>query len=844
MFFFSMATMVTTMATTMRSCCALGILLGLMMPSIASAQALVASSVTPEVATATPYLKSPLKPTPASCPARPRWPSTKERDQLDPTFNRRRERVWFGPDARTRKPWTRGAWAPVDPDAPKLMIDPSPAAERARVERGARLKALDDAERDRAALAGRSPLLPAPPARGDQTGALWLPHERGAIVQDAVVRARFDVSKRLDATLLLRATVDKKTGRVVSGYGVQLRGWWVTLVRFSVAGAEEITTPQALYRLSKRESLEVVVTLLGDRIVAQVHDADNGVELVSLTARDGSAQRGELGLLVPDAEDNTPENGLTLLSHRDACDRRTVRSAPRRSRKPTPRRFVTLTSAQAARAGAPLLKTLRALEQRGQGAQATTTYETDSQGLERLFCKGALPNDVSVEIPWKYNDGDYLTYKKASPVQHARGFRVDLSFKNPRMVEELLRAYHARFPTLTRLVEIGRSHQGRPILALSIARGLKPNERRPSVLINGSHHGDEPISTEISLDAIEYILSRAGRDPQVNRWLDALEIWVVPQVNPDGAEAFLERSQVMGRKNARDTDRDGVIRGREGVDLNRNYPFRWGGLGEKGSKSNPVSSRYRGPSAASEPEVQALMSLVGQEVFASSISYHTGTVCVLAPYTIDGVSDPTPNEAWAIGEQITRALPRHPEGRRFRLRRKIYSVDGTDQDWMRATHGTVALLVEAVRRTPRDYCTRKRTVEANRPSWVTLLDRTVDGPLLAGEVVDEQGRPVRASIVLDGQLMQAGEAWHTRRRDGLFVRYILQSGPVTVRVERPGFATEARTIEVKPRGITRARIVVPSRPTVSQRGAQQQPAGVIAAPPKPLGGEDSSAAMQ
>ena len=44
-----------------------------------------------------------------------------------------------------------------------------------------------------------------------------------------------------------------------------------------------------------------------------------------------------------------------------------------------------------------------------------------------------------------------------------------------------------------------------------------------------------------------------------------------------------------------------------GVDINRNYPFHWGG---EGSSHDPCSQTYAGPSALSEPESNAVRNLI------------------------------------------------------------------------------------------------------------------------------------------------------------------------------------------------------------------------------------------
>ena len=82
--------------------------------------------------------------------------------------------------------------------------------------------------------------------------------------------------------------------------------------------------------------------------------------------------------------------------------------------------------------------------------------------------------------------------------------------------------------------------------------------------------------------------------------------------------------------------------------------------------------------AASEPETRAVMRLAIAEHFFASVSFHSGTLAVLAPYTIDGVRDPEPDLARIIAHQAYRAMPRHPQGP-VEFKRNLYAVDGTDQ---------------------------------------------------------------------------------------------------------------------------------------------------------------------
>jgi N-acetylmuramoyl-L-alanine amidase len=132
-----------------------------------------------------------------------------------------------------------------------------------------------------------------------------------------------------------------------------------------------------------------------------------------------------------------------------------------------------------------------------------------------------------------------------------------------------------------RTVEIGRSARGRPIRAVRVgATGAKVN-----VLAVGSVHGDEPGGRAVTARL------RRARPPR------GVALWIVDDMNPDGSLAGT-------RQNA------------NGVDLNRNFPYRWRAMGA------PFDQNYSGTGAASEPESKAAMRLVERIRPRVSIWYH------------------------------------------------------------------------------------------------------------------------------------------------------------------------------------------------------------------------------
>ena len=71
------------------------------------------------------------------------------------------------------------------------------------------------------------------------------------------------------------------------------------------------------------------------------------------------------------------------------------------------------------------------------------------------------------------------------------------------------------------------------------------------------------------------------------------------------------------RKNGPNTG----VQGTSGVDLNRNFDFRW----DRGGSTNPDHNEYRGPSAASEPETQAIRNFVLAQRPVFGITFHSGS---------------------------------------------------------------------------------------------------------------------------------------------------------------------------------------------------------------------------
>jgi len=556
--------------------------------------------------------------------------------------------------------------------------------------------------------------------------------------QDGLVRLRFDVSLPMSQVLEVRKA---KTSAIK--------------VEFVGGGVRVADGPkQPLYKVDKVKEIEALVWLMGTDVLVQVHDAQTGLELLTVHAKDVAP--GDGSVKWTGAKPN-------LLVTRASCSPMAPVAA---NANPLPRYFEKPLNS---------ILTLDLAEIENDGEKLIVA--TSSRGLEGEYCATKSLPGLLVESPWRFIDPNYAAWRTTPPVEVDGRLRFDLSYKSPQMVQELLTELNARFPEKTRLEQIGLSSQGRPILALVVANGLKPDDIRPPILINGAYHGDEILSTDVVFDALDVLLY--GDDPRVQGWLDHFVFWIVPMVNPDGVNEFLERSQFSGRKNARDLDADGFIEKREGVDLNRNFPVEWGTLVHE-ELEEPYGKWYRGPEAGSESETKAMMALVDRERFVAALSYHTGTTAVLGGYSIDSLKSPSPDESMMLAKRIAPEMGTAPNGRKFRFRKNLYPVEGVDQDWMRFKHGTIALLIEASRGSPAGWCKRKAAIIPGRKAWMALMDELAGGPLVIGRAT-RQGKAALVPVSIEGQRVFNSEIWTSRPRDGRFFRF-LSKGQDTLRV--------------------------------------------------------------
>jgi murein tripeptide amidase MpaA len=117
---------------------------------------------------------------------------------------------------------------------------------------------------------------------------------------------------------------------------------------------------------------------------------------------------------------------------------------------------------------------------------------------------------------------------------------------------EILQAWAEEAPRLYALESIGRSYEGREIWLATITNlDTGPAVEKPGFLVEANIHSLEVTGCTAALHLIHRLLSGYGSDPQVTRALDTRAFYVIPRLNPDGAELALAEHPRFVRSSVR-----------------------------------------------------------------------------------------------------------------------------------------------------------------------------------------------------------------------------------------------------------------------------------------------------
>ena len=304
-----------------------------------------------------------------------------------------------------------------------------------------------------------------------------------------------------------------------------------------------------------------------------------------------------------------------------------------------------------------------------------------------------------------------LTAQASRPLQALPGQINGIpGFPCYRTVEETFQTaadIASNYPQLAEWIDAGDSWEkvtpggnpGYDMMVLKLTNSSIPGPK-PKLFIMTAVHAREYTTAELGTRFAEYLVENYAIDPDVTWLLDYTEIHLMLQANPDGRKHA--EGGVSWRKNTNENYCSPTSNYR-GADLNRNFEFQWGCCG--GSSGSECDITYRGPSAASEPETQAIQNYVRSilpdqrtddlnapapdDATGIFIDIHSYSELVLWPWGFTATNAPNRNALQTLGRKFAYFNNYRPE-----QAMSLYVTDGTTDDFAYGELGLAAYTFE------------------------------------------------------------------------------------------------------------------------------------------------------
>lgn len=287
--------------------------------------------------------------------------------------------------------------------------------------------------------------------------------------------------------------------------------------------------------------------------------------------------------------------------------------------------------------------------------------------------------------------------------------RFDTFYRYEAMTE-LLRAYAQARPHLIEVRSLGKSHEGRDIWVVVVTHTATGSDTdKPAFWVDGNIHAAELTASTACLYWLHQLASGYGSDRDITQLLDTRVVYLVPRLNPDGAELAMADRPRHIRSSTRpypwdevpvegltiqDVDGDGRMLTMRIPDPHGTYkkcaqdprlmvprePGEFGGeyyrLIPEGlltqfdgltiqvnrdregldlNRNFPAYWRQEfeqmgaGPYPTSEPEVRAMVDfIVKHPNIGAAVSFHTHSGVILRPMGTQSDDDMTPEDLWMI----------------------------------------------------------------------------------------------------------------------------------------------------------------------------------------------------
>ncbi len=285
--------------------------------------------------------------------------------------------------------------------------------------------------------------------------------------------------------------------------------------------------------------------------------------------------------------------------------------------------------------------------------------------------------------------------------------RFDTFYRHAELTR-LLHDYAEALPGLVRVSSLGKSHEGRDIwLVTMTSAATGAADDKPAIWVDGNIHAAELTASTACLYWLHQLATGYETDAKVRQLLDTRAVYIVPRLNPDGAELALADRPRHIRSSTRpypfdephvdgltveDVDGDGRVLMMRVPDPHGTWkphpteprlmvarePGEFGGSyyrvmpegtlkhfdglkisvnkdveGLDLNRNFPAYWRQEfeqvgaGPYPASEPEVRAMVDFIAKHPnIGAAVSFHTHSGVILRPMGTQSDDDMTPEDLW------------------------------------------------------------------------------------------------------------------------------------------------------------------------------------------------------
>uniref|UniRef100_A0A0N5AP92 Peptidase_M14 domain-containing protein n=1 Tax=Syphacia muris TaxID=451379 RepID=A0A0N5AP92_9BILA len=269
------------------------------------------------------------------------------------------------------------------------------------------------------------------------------------------------------------------------------------------------------------------------------------------------------------------------------------------------------------------------------------------------------------------------------------------SYRSYRDMLKYIRTIEFYYPNFTKVVQIGLTHENQHF---RIGNPLNGTKKKRGFWIDANIHAREWASSHTAVFFINQLVGGYGKSKQITKYVNNLDFYIFPCLNPDGYEYSRSSSEPqirLWRKNRSTAKCIRLYGGQRyccnGVDLNRNFDFHWA---ETGTSNNPCSNIYHGEKAFSEPETNAvnkfLTSTEMTDKLDGFITLHTYAQLWIHPFSHK--TETYPNDLRDLKMTARRATARLKSvyGTKYRVGTGadlLSSASGGSDDWAKSALG-------------------------------------------------------------------------------------------------------------------------------------------------------------